>query len=61
LAALYSVSFLRIIFLMFWFIHGIFHLDVMVFDGMYWSINDNNNYKCKTEDYQEQAKKSLSL
>jgi hypothetical protein len=24
--------------LMFWFIHGIFHLDVKVFDGMYWSI-----------------------
>jgi hypothetical protein len=23
---------------MFWFIHGIFHLDVRVFDGMYWSI-----------------------
>jgi hypothetical protein len=23
---------------MFWFIHGIFHLDVRVFDGIYWSI-----------------------
>jgi hypothetical protein len=31
LAALYSLSFLRIIFLMLWFIHGIFHLDVRVF------------------------------